>query len=135
MPTAFFCASCLIRNTPCLSVSWMPWWPTSCPSAVRNVCFPCCGIRVSSPWPSATRLTWPLNRRKLCWSCSGSKRTLRSPQRSAESSRTLSPGTLKLGSLLLCKWTDQIHEVLLIAKRTMSQTVMWVPAWMCLHIK
>lgn len=108
VPTAFSCVSCWTRSTPCLSVSWMPWWPTSFPSAAKNVFFLCCGIRASSPWPSATRLTWPRSRRKRCWSCSGSKPTLRSQQRFAESCRTLSREMLKLDSLLQSRWTDSV---------------------------
>lgn len=109
VPTAFSCASCSTRSTPCLSVFWMPWWPTSCPSAVKSVSFLCCGIRVYSPWLSATRLTWGLNRRKHCWSCSRYKHTHRSLQRSAGSCRTRSRGTLKSGSLLQWKWTDLVR--------------------------
>lgn len=109
VPTAFSCASCSTRSTPCLSVFWMPWWPTSCPSAVKNASFLCCGIRVYSLWLSATRLTWGLNRRKHCWSCSRYKHTHRSLQRSAGSCRTRSRGTLKSGFLLQWKWTDLVR--------------------------
>lgn len=94
------------RNTPCPSVSWMPWSATSCPSAVRSVSFLCCGTRVCLPWHSATRPTWRPNRRLLYWSYLRCRHTHRFLQRSVGSCRTQSPVIWKPLCLSQWPWTE-----------------------------